>query len=286
MKHAFLLQVHQDIEQIKILVDDLVADSSSYVYLHVDRKEQTLARQLAEYYRHQQRVTFIEERERVYWGGFSQVKATLKLLDSAIQDDCEYFSSISGQDFPIEPIAKFNAFLAINQEAEYIEARQRNNTWRVKLAHNHVDNPKFRKYRYYRYYALLRSLIGYRPKKYVNQYEIYFGSSWFTLSHSAVEHILNFVRDNPGFVADFETSTCGDEHFFQTILMNSTFKSKIANDNLRFIKFKPRSNSPENLTVDDLAEIQKSNKFFARKFAGNAGKKAIAELKKNHQLTM
>ncbi len=284
MKHAFLIQVHRDLEQIKVLADDLVGVSQCDVYLHVDAKQQMLHQQLAKHYGNNPRITLIDPRESVYWGGFSQVKATLKLLENAVKHNYDYFSLISGQDYPIRSIEQFNAFLATNHGSEFIEARQRNNTWRVKLTHNRVNQPKFRKYRYYRYYALLLSLINYRPKQYINQYKIYFGSSWFTLSQNAVNHIIDFVSHNPGFVQDFETSTCGDEHFFQTILMNSQFKSKIANDNLRFIKFKLRSNSPEILSTKDLEEMLKSDKFFARKFDWQTEGKTIMILRERQQL--
>jgi hypothetical protein len=284
MKHAFLIQVHRDFEQIKVLADDLVYVSQCDVYLHVDAKEQILHQQLAKHYGNNPRITLIDCRESVYWGGFSQVKATLKLLENAVKHNYDYFSLISGQDYLIRSIQQFNAFLAKNKGAEFIEARQRNNTWRVRLTHNRVNNPKFRKYRYYRYYALLLSLINYRQKQHINQYKIYFGSSWFTLSQNAVNYIIDFISHNPGFVKDFETSTCGDEHFFQTILMNSQFKSKIANDNLRFIKFKLRSNSPEILFTKDLEEMLKSHKFIARKFDWHTQDNVITMLREGQRL--
>ena len=214
MKQAFLILAHKNLEQVKFLADSIIDAADNSVYIHVDAKSNDLYAELALYYSNDCRVTIIGDRQCVYWADFSQVKATLNLLTKAAQAKYDYFSLISAQDYPIKPLEQFNSFLAKDRGREFIEARIRNNTWRVKLAHRHIRHPRFRKYRYYRYYALLLSLINYRPKQYVNQYKIYFGSQWFTITQDAVSFILKFVESNPGFMADFASSTCGDEHFF------------------------------------------------------------------------
>lgn len=279
MRHAFLIQVHKDFNQIKNLVDDICLVKQCSAYVHVDRKANTLYEQLLENYHDHKQVTIISDREKVYWSDFSQVKATLNLLKAAIKNSYDYYSLISGQDYMIKPLAQFNSFLQKNQGLEFIEARARNNTWRVKLTHQHTRKPKFRKYRYFRYYALLNSILRYRAKKHVNQYEFYFGSSWFTITQNAVTYILDFVANQPGFVTDFETSTCGDEHFFQMILMNSHFKNKIYNDNLRLIKYRFLANSPINLTIEDCKNRENSSKFLARKFDQNYDQEVLEKLR-------
>jgi len=281
MRHAFLIQVHDHYDQIKNLIDDICLVEQCSVYVHVDLKADSLFEQLLKNYRDHERVTIISDREKVYWSDFSQVKATLNLLKTAIKGNYDYYSLISGQDYMIKPLEQFNDFLQENQGLEFLEAKERNNTWRVKLTHLHTRKPQFRKYRYYRYYALLNSILRYRAKKHVNQYKIYFGSSWFTLTKNAVNYILDFVSNQPGFIADFETSTCGDEHFFQMILMNSHFKSKIYNDNLRLIKYKPLANSPINLTIEDCKSMKNSSKYLARKFDQNYDKEVLDILRAN-----
>lgn len=281
MQHAFLIQVHDHYDQIKNLIDDICLVEQCSVYVHVDLKADVLYEQLLVNYRDHQKVTIISDRVKVYWSNFSQVRATLNLLNHAIKGNYDYYSLISGQDYMIKPLDQFNSFLQKNKGLEFIEARVRNNTWRVKLTHQHTSKPKFRKYRYFRYYALLSSLLKYRPKKYVNQYQFYFGSSWFTITQNAVNYILNFVSSNPGFIADFETSTCGDEHFFQMILMNSHFKNKIHNDNLRLIKYEFLANSPINLSIEDCQSIENSSKFLARKFNQNYDQEVLEKLRAN-----
>ncbi len=279
MQHAFLIQVHENYDQVKNLIDDICLIEQCSVYVHVDLKADALYEQLSENYQEKERVTIISDREEVYWSNFSQVKATLNLLKAAIKGNYDYYSLISGQDYMIKPLKEFNDFLQENQGQEFLEARERNNTWRVKLTHQHNRNPKFRKYRYYRYYALLSSILKYRPKKYVNQYQFYFGSSWFTITNNAVTYILDFIANNPGFIADFETSTCGDEHFFQMILMNSHFKPKIYNDNLRLIKYRFMANSPISLSIEDCQSKENSSNFLARKFDQKYDQEVLNQLR-------
>jgi hypothetical protein len=58
-----------------------------------------------------------------------------------------------------------------------------------------------------------------------------------------------------------------DELFFQTILMNSSLKERIINDDLRYIAWKDlESGSPAILKLDDFDQMMQSPKLFARKF--------------------
>lgn len=284
MRHTFLIQVHKNFEQIKNLVDYIISEDQCDVHIHVDLKKDLLYKELKKYYINISKVTVIDKRESVYWADFSQVKATLNLLKNAVVKDYDYYSLISGQDYMIKPLQEFNTFLENNKGLEFIETRQRNNTWRVKLAHRHTRHPKYQKCRYFRYYALILAILKYKKKVHIDRYKIYFGSQWFTITSDAVSYILEFLQNNPDFITDFETSTCGDEHFFQTILMNSEFKDKIYINNLRFIKFKFRSNSPVILTLDDYSELVNSSKFIARKFDIEVSREIIQKIKKSFNI--
>jgi hypothetical protein len=67
----------------------------------------------------------------------------------------------------------------------------------------------------------------------------------------------------------FKYTACADEHFFQILALNSPFKNKIINNNLRFLKWNPRENSPKVLSSTELDELLSSSKLFARKFDMN-----------------
>lgn len=60
-------------------------------------------------------------------------------------------------------------------------------------------------------------------------------------------------------------STCAEEVFFQTLIMNSPFRDTIQKDvTLRYINWNANP-APKYLDIDDYAEILKSNSLFCRK---------------------
>ena len=98
--------VHKNFNQIKLLTDQL-ADELTHVYIHVDKKNEELFNDLKNEYVNSENVSIIDKRIKVNWSGFSQVQATLNLMESALENNnfkFEYISLISGQDFPIKSI--------------------------------------------------------------------------------------------------------------------------------------------------------------------------------------
>ena len=56
-----------------------------------------------------------------------------------------------------------------------------------------------------------------------------------------------------------------DELFFQTLIMNSTLRDSVVNDNLRYLDWS-REPAPAVLGVGDVDRMLGSDKLFARKF--------------------
>jgi hypothetical protein len=95
----------------------------------------------------------------------------------------------------------------------------------------------------------------------------YGGSGYFCLPREVVKYVVDFVEKNPSVRSFFRRAFIPDEMFFQTILMNSHYSSRISNDNKRYIKWKRSvGGHPEILTKSDFDNIKTSGKLFARKF--------------------
>ena len=75
-----------------------------------------------------------------------------------------------------------------------------------------------------------------------------------------------------------KNALCPDEWFFQTIIMNSEYKSQVVNNNLIYLRwgqtFKTR-NHPITFTLEDINSNRKSDQYFARKFDQNFDKSVI-----------
>lgn len=88
------------------------------------------------------------------------------------------------------------------------------------------------------------------------------GSNWFSITQEFAEYVVSKEAEIKGL---FQYTCCADEIFLQTLLLNSKFIERCANDNLRLIDWK-RGN-PYTFREDDFEEIIRSEKLWARKFS-------------------
>ncbi len=242
MKIAYIMLVHKNFNQIKLLTDQL-ADELTHVYIHVDKKNEELFNELKNEYVNNENVSIIDKRIKVNWSGFSQVQATLNLMESALENNnfkFEYISLISGQDFPIKSNDYIRKFLSDNNGNQFIQYRDINNDkkflFRLKIYNFFRENPNARK----AYIKIVDNILRRLQKlvikrKNLEGFNLYTGSQWFTLSRECVEYIFKYLEENNKYLLDFKYTFCPDEEFFQILILNSKFKEKVINDNLRYI---------------------------------------------------
>ena len=111
--------------------------------------------------------------------------------------------------------------------------------------------------------------------------ELYKGANWFCISGELCNYILQYLKENDWYKNAFEKSFCGDEVFFQTIIMNSSYADKVYNYNtkyddnhmaLRYIDWNSGPEYPKLLTEKDFINIktvENHDCIFARKFHEN-----------------
>ncbi|MBK7182603.1 MAG: hypothetical protein IPH89_06540 [Bacteroidetes bacterium] len=108
----------------------------------------------------------------------------------------------------------------------------------------------------------------------------YGGSTWWSITRNAVDYLLRFVETNKKVFSRFKHTHCSEELFFQTVLMNSPFKSNIVQDDLRYVDWEFRNGSvPANLDETDLEKLVNSPKLFARKMEYPISNSLIVRLK-------
>ncbi|MBW5378864.1 glycosyl transferase, partial [Brachyspira pilosicoli] len=107
---------------------------------------------------------------------------------------------------------------------------------------------------------------------------------WWNLTNNAIKYILEYIEKNPNFLKRFNYTWCGDEMFFQSILLNSEFKNDCINDNLRYIDWsEKKGSSPKTFNINDYNIIKENinNNLFARKFDENFDNDIINKLYKD-----
>ena len=132
MKQAFLIVAHKNFEQIVKLVE-YIADETHHVYLHIDKKNEKLLNQLKAYFQANEFIWLLEKPISIHWGGFSQVQATLLLLEEAYKKQYDFYHLISGQDLFIKPKCEVDAFLTQYKGHQFLEViEDEKDLWRIK----------------------------------------------------------------------------------------------------------------------------------------------------------
>lgn len=283
MRLAYIISVHKGFEQICLLIDQITDDSID-VYIHVDKNSEKLYCQLQSFYCQRNNVILIEDRVHVNWSGLSQVEATLNLL-KAVRDSNEvydYISFISGQCYPLKSNQYIKEYLEQNTGKEFIEYSRlsERDLFRIRCYNF------FREYKYIRtlWMRILDNVLRRLQKPFIRRknlegLHLYHGSSWWTITYECAIFILEYLRENPKYFTDFKYTLCPDEHFFQILIMNSEYSNKVVNDNLRYINWKGRANSPEIIKSDDFSQLKASQKLYARKFDINIDENILNRIK-------
>jgi len=267
VKVAYLILAHAGLDFLDRLIASLNNDNCGF-YVHVDGKAE------ANYASACKNVTVLSDRSDVYWAGYSQLEAEVKLLQRAIKSDFDYYVLISGVDYPIRP----NQFLydLLSSGDEFIST--------CKVPTEHKPLSRFESY-YLHYDRRARSAKSYSlwlaetalriawRKKNI-PFKLYAGSSWFALTKGAVKHVLSTLEEDPRYEEFFRTCLCSDVAVFQTILANSPFKHRMTH-NLTYTDW---STNPAPAIISDrhIELFQKQvtftsvygeyRPFFARKF--------------------
>ena len=275
MKHAFLVLVHSEPEQLLRLVNALVAENHC-IYIHVDKKAKSVLEspelsQLS----NTPNVKAISL-YKVNWGGQNMILATLQLMELALKDSVDWIHIISGQDFPIRTNGQFDSFFEQTKSKAYfsfdpdfkfamyeeqrmscyclndiIDARNKNLLQEIIIKTSNFLQRELRKYGVH-----LRKPLGVK---------VYKGARWFSTHCDVVAYFIDYCKEHPEYVRRFRFTSCCDEIFFHTLLMQSPFCDFLIKDDLRFVKWKDGASSPEWLTDADYEMIVASGDLFCRK---------------------
>lgn len=293
MKHAFIIQVHAYPKLLKEILK-ILESSNHFFYINIDKKvdDKPFKQELQGI----QNVLFTEgkDRQTVNHAGFSQIRCTLILLEKALQDNCEYFHSLSGQDFPCVSNQIFDNFFDrnVNKSFMHYDTPEEANIWSKNkyperyMRYHFYDFP-------YKNHKIIKPLICnlnkicshlYIRKKIPN---VAAGWSWFSWNRIVVTYILDYLKQNPKFLKRFHYTSCCDEIIFHTILNDQIERLNIDKYNsLRFIEWHPKrqyTSLPLILNENEFQEIKNSNAFFCRKVHPQESQVLIKLLKQEIQ---
>lgn len=266
MKIAHLLLTHANPAQLKRLMDSLAHPDADF-YIHVDLKADIGPfLPLAD----NKHIFLIKKREKVFWGAYSIVQATVNAFYEIMGSGKKYdfINLLSGQDYPLKSTEEIHDFLGLNRGKAFMHTLSITDEWQEaipRITRYHLSNYQFAG----RHQAekLLNFLL---PERKMPNGLIPVGrSQWFTITPTHVKYILEYLEKNRHVQRFFELTWGVDEIIFQTLLYNSPHKDEMVNDNLRYIDWSEGKASPKTFTIQDLSVLTHSGKLFARKFNEN-----------------
>ena len=274
---AYLILCHTDPPQLERLTNAL--DHRADFFIHVDLKSDISAFMALSL---PNTARFIEERERVSWGGFSIVRATVKLITAALEENNHYSHLVllSGLDYPIKPASKICDFLQSHADTQFIrffDVAQCPEIHLKSTIHYHFRENLYNSSRLVYVDKAIRKVMTAlaSPFKKAPLHNIThcFGSQWWAITLDCARYIMEYIGRHADLVRFYQSAHAPDELFFHTIVANSPFVSqtrgiepypgpgtyKLAN--LHFIT----KDLKKVFTEKDFSDLAQSKKYFVRK---------------------
>ncbi|EHQ25713.1 beta-1,6-N-acetylglucosaminyltransferase [Mucilaginibacter paludis] len=264
MKIAHLILAHNNPAQLARLVNRLNHPDAD-IYIHLDLKaaiEPFLAIVKLP------QVHFIKKRQKVYWGSYSIVQATLNSFQEILANKkgYQYINLLSGNDYPIKSVAQIHQFFDDRPDYIFMEYLTEDSEWwqsnKTRVTQYHLTDFNFPGY-----YLLQTFLNKILPNRKAPNALTYAGrSQWLTLSTDSAQYVIDYLHKHTGVARFFRLTWAPDEIAIQTILYNSPFKDQIINCNYRYTDWSENKASPKTLTMDDAPKLLNSDCLYARKF--------------------
>lgn len=288
-KIAFLIAAHSDPPHLQRLVDAL--DANADFFIHIDKKQP-----IAPFTEriNKPNVVFLTDSDRikVYWGGFSQVRATLNLLKACIAASDRHQVTytkivfLSGADYPIKSDDYIHRFFEEHPDTNFIRGMN------ITRANTAKYNYCVRNYLFFNFQ--LRSPVltrvarkflnvtvnrfarkpNYIATKQGNRMDIFHGSSWWALNSDVARYILAQADQQDEACRYFKLTLASDEKFFHTLFFNSAYAA--SNGKGGEEGYVPHTSAFANLHLidqslqkwfglEDFDAIRTSDKLFVRK---------------------
>ncbi|MBW5406068.1 beta-1,6-N-acetylglucosaminyltransferase [Morganella morganii] len=260
---AYFILVHRYPNQFKRLFKSIYHEDNYYV-IHVDKRSgKNIFDEIDLFLNDYKNASLLESKEAI-WGGYSLVDAQLRAIEKLIimGGGWDYFINLSGQDFPLKSQSFIMKYLSKFNCCEFI-----------KIANQHLIRPetihRIKNYVQEINGELVVSTTSDRP--FLKGVTPYIGNQWMILSKRFCEFIT-YSSELEVFKDFYRNTLIADESFFQTVLMNTTFKSRIIYDDKREIDWVESSDiklRPRDFLAEDSDMLINSQNLFARKFDEN-----------------
>lgn len=273
MRFAYLIMAHHRFDILKLLLEDL-DDERNDIFLHIDRKSKDFKADSIKSAVCKAKLILVD-RIPVFWGDFSQILCELQLLKTAVRHGYhDYYHLMAGVEFPIKTQNHIYSFFEKYKGYEF-----------VGYDNKASFNDRIRYYYFFQKYRRCKeknwieqhlydwggkfldkqmqrgvNRIRYHEAEYKKGY-----ANW-SITHELACYIVSQERR---IKRKYSYTLCADEVFLHTLVYNSSFYDKVYDKEdeyhsvMRLTTWEDKRNQ---LHMDDLPMILKSDRLFARKF--------------------
>jgi len=287
LKTAYMLIVHKNPEQVNMFIRQLLADEQADIYIHIDKKS---IGWMAEEIIADPRVIKTSENILVTWGDVSMVEAEIALLKEVMDSGKKYdfVCMRTGQDLMVKK--GYKEYLAARKGKSFFSMREitlkdeQAGLFKVKYPectrrlYDSMHPCRIIRTGLRKLYAKGINLIP-NNKEFDSRIKLFWGSDWFCASFGMAEYMVDYLEKNQWYLNAFKDSLAPSTMFFSTLAMNSPFADDVANEDHTYLRFGTTyktNNHPMNFTMNEIGEIEKSERYFARKFDSSLDK-AVGE---------
>lgn len=287
MKVVYFIQSHKNPEQICRLVKVIKKSSpNSLVLLSHDFTSCDLDLTTLQQF---SGIELIKRNRSARRGDDSVLEIYLEAVDWLYERslDFDWLICLSGQDYPVRPIAQIEDFLANTEYdgfIDYWDVLAENSPWgretgRKRFFAQYLKLPQWTKWwlrKLSRIEPLIPgvifqwrfALIGLEAKStpFNDDFKCYGGWYWNALSKKCVDYLRAYLEEHPQLLKFYRRTLAPEESIIATVLVNSN-QFAICSDSLRCLDYPPELfGYARNLTQNDYPKIVNGNYYFARKF--------------------
>lgn len=300
MRIAFLILNHRAPAQLLRLIRTLRRElPDSPIVVHHDEFRAELGRDLLDF---DDNAFLLTTGTPISWGDFGVVDAYWQCLSWMGQNiEFDYVILLSGQDYPIRPLAPLAADLAAAGADIWLDAvpidelgrrkdrvnRRRRQLYQYRPAAEPARSSLARCRLRRRTAILIDVLNNVQPFFYVYKFSdqqpwrlgwrarhtpftlaepCWFGSMWLTLSRRAAEFVVDAVRRRPDYVEYCRRTAHPDESATATLVCNAPWV-RIERRDLHYVRWTHSGTGhPDVFRTEDLPELLTAPGYFARKF--------------------
>lgn len=272
---AYLILMHRYPSQFKRLFKAIYHADNVYV-IHVDKRSgEAMQTEIKEFLSAYPNAAILKSKKAL-WGGYSLVDAELRGMKELLRmgKTWQFFINLSAQDFPLKSQADIHGFLKRHSGKDFIKLSNQKKV-RPDTLHR-IEN----------YVTESEDEILSEPvqkRTFLKGVTPYIGNQWMIVSR----RFCDFVCHNSEvdrFKDFYRNTLIADEGFFQTVMMNTSYKPILVNDDKRTIDWIPMGTiklRPRDFTSKDAKYLMASPGLFARKFDEHVDANILSILESN-----